>query len=37
MLIFLIAAPIAIIVVGPAGIMIGEGISAFVYLSLIHI
>ena len=31
MLIFLIAAPIAIIVVGPAGIMIGEGISAFVY------
>ena len=31
MLIFLIAAPIAIIVVGPVGIMIGEGISAFVY------
>lgn len=31
MLIFLIAAPIAIIVIGPAGIMIGEGISAFVY------
>ena len=31
MLIFLVAAPIAIIVVGPVGIMIGEGISAFVY------
>lgn len=31
MLIFLIAAPIAIIVVGPAGIMIGRGLSAFVY------
>lgn len=31
MLIILIAAPIGILVVGPAGIMIGEGISAFIY------
>ena len=32
MLIFLIAAPIAILFIGPAGIMVGEGISAFVYM-----
>ena len=31
MLIILIAAPIGILLVGPAGIMIGEGISAFIY------
>ena len=31
MLIILIAAPIGILVVGPVGIMIGEGISAFIY------
>lgn len=32
MLIFLIAAPIAILFIGPAGILVGEGISAFVYM-----
>lgn len=31
MLIFLVAAPIAILIIGPAGIFIGEEISAFVY------
>lgn len=31
MLILLIAAPIAILIIGPAGIFIGEGISLFVY------
>ena len=31
MLIILIAAPIGILLVGPAGIMIGEGISSFIY------
>ena len=31
MLIFLVAAPIAIVVVGPAGIFVGEGISSFVF------
>ena len=31
MLILLIAAPVAILVIGPAGILIGQGISAFVY------
>lgn len=31
MMIFLIAAPIAILIIGPAGIFIGEGISAFVF------
>lgn len=31
MLILLIAAPIAILIIGPAGIYVGEGISAFVF------
>ena len=31
MLIFLIAAPIAILIIGPAGIFVGEGISSFVF------
>lgn len=32
MLILLVAAPVAILIIGPVGIMIGEGISAFVYM-----
>ncbi len=32
MLILLVAAPVAILIIGPAGIMIGEGISALVYM-----
>ena len=31
MLILLIAAPIAILIIGPAGIYVGEGISSFVF------
>ncbi|MCI9592102.1 MAG: PTS cellobiose/arbutin/salicin transporter subunit IIBC [Lachnospiraceae bacterium] len=31
MLIFLIAAPIAVLIIGPAGIFVGEGISSFVF------
>ncbi len=31
MLIFLIAAPIAILIIGPVGIFVGEGISSFVF------